>query len=77
MGCVRTGLCCNENTDLGESGKRGELDELSPTIHGLHVGTSRDRIKLPCNAIRVVEADVHVMRLQVFLNPIVMYPCRV
>ncbi len=43
----------------------------------LRVGTSRDRIELPRNAIRVVEADVLVMGLWIFLNPMVAYPCRV
>ena len=45
--------------------------------NGLHVGTSRDRIEFPRNAIRVKEADVLVMGLWILLNPMVEYPCRV
>jgi hypothetical protein len=36
---------------------------LSPRITIQHVGTSRDRIELPRNTIRVVEADVLFMGL--------------
>lgn len=34
-----------------------------PMRNSLHIGMSRDRIKLPRNAIRVIEADVLVMGL--------------
>ena len=40
----------------------------------LRSGTSRDRIELPRNAIRVIEADVLAMGPWIFLNPIVTYP---
>ena len=63
----------------------GEADPLNPTGtrgigeigSGLHAGTSRDRIELPRNVIRVIEADVPAMALWIYLNPIVAYPCRV
>ena len=45
--------------------------------NGLHVGTSRDGIEFPGNAIRVKEADVLVMGLWILLNPMIDYPCRV
>ncbi len=50
---------------------------IVPIVNSLRIGTSRDRIKLPRNAIGIVEADVLVLSLQVYLNPIVANPCRV
>jgi hypothetical protein len=43
----------------------------------LRGGTRRDRIELPRNVIRVIEADVLAMGHWIFFNPIVAYPCRV
>jgi hypothetical protein len=40
-------------------------------------GARRDRIELPGNVIRVIEADVLMVGRGIFFNPIVAYACRV
>ena len=69
-------LCRNTPGDAMRSLFSREVLCISPSMI-LHVRMSRDRIELPSNAIRVIEADVPVMSLRVFLNPIVAYSCRV
>jgi heme-degrading monooxygenase HmoA len=73
----RLGLLLTEQTTRGVYTDSTSSQYTQPIRTRLRGRTSRDRIELPRNAIRVIEADVLAMGPWIFLHSIVGYPCRI
>ena len=74
---VDNDLCCTHRQHTCVETDIINSQYTQPIRNSLHIGMSRDRIELPRDAIRVIEADVLAVGLGIFLNPIVAHTCRV